>query len=73
VVFSATSLILDAIPQVSWMHPYLITHHWMAFGDVLRQPIAWSGVVAGLYVAAAYAVVFFLAAWAQFSAKDVTS
>ena len=71
--FSATSLILDAIPQVSWLHPYLITHHWMAFGDLLRTPIAWSGITDGLYVAAAYAVVFFLAAWARFVGKDITS
>jgi len=73
VVFSATSLILDAIPQVSWLHPYLLTHHWMDFGDLLRQPVAWSGVVDGLYVALAYVVVFFLLAWARFSGKDVTS
>jgi ABC-2 type transport system permease protein len=71
--FSAASLILDAIPQVSWLHPYLITHHWMAFGDLLRSPIAWSGISHGLYVAAAYAIVFFLAAWARFVGKDITS
>ncbi|MCW2817114.1 MAG: hypothetical protein JWN84_4569 [Nocardioides sp.] len=73
ILFSATSLILDAIPQVSWVHPYLITHHWMAFGDLLRDPVAWSGVGDGLYVALAYVVVFFLAAWARFGVKDVTS
>ncbi len=71
--FSAASLILDAIPQVSWLHPYLITHHWMAFGDLLRDPVAWAGIAHGLYVAAAYATVFFLAAWARFAGKDVTS
>jgi ABC-2 type transport system permease protein len=71
--FSAASLILDAIPQVAWMHPYLITHHWMAFGDLLRDPVAWSGISHGLYSAAAYGVVFFLAAWARFAGKDVTS
>jgi ABC-2 type transport system permease protein len=73
VIFSATSLILDAIPQVSWLHPYLITHHWMSFGDLLRAPVSWPGVTHGLYVAAAYAVVFFLAAWARFGGKDITS
>ena len=45
--FSAASLILDAIPQVAWLHPYLLTHHWMAFGDLLRDPIAWAGVHQG--------------------------
>ncbi|GCD92109.1 ABC transporter permease [Nocardioides sp. LS1] len=73
VFFSATSLILDAIPQVSWLHPYLITHHWTAFGDLLRDPVVWGGVTKGVYVAGAYAVVFFLAAWARFAGKDVTS
>jgi ABC-2 type transport system permease protein len=73
VVFATASLILDSIPQVAWLHPYLITHHWMAFGDLLRSPIAWDGVAQGLYVAAAYAAVFFLAAWARFAGKDVTS
>src|SRR4051794_12680494 len=31
VFFSTASFILDSIPQVSWMHPYLITHNWTAF------------------------------------------
>ena len=73
VVFSTASFILDSIPQVDWLHPYLITHNWPAFGDLFRDPIAWNGVSQGLYVAAAYAVVFFLAAWARFAGKDVTS
>lgn len=73
VVFSTASFILDSIPQVAWIHPYLLTHHWMAFGDLLRTPIAWDGVTHGLYLAASYALVFFLAAWARFAGKDVTS
>ncbi|MDH2415946.1 ABC transporter permease [Nocardioides sp. CER19] len=73
VVFSTASFILDSIPQVHWLHPYLLTHHWMSFGDLLRAPIAWDGVVHGLYLAASYGLVFFLAAWARFAGKDVTS
>jgi ABC-2 type transport system permease protein len=73
VIFSTASFILDSIPQVSWLHPYLLTHHWMAFGDLFRTPISWDGVLPGLYVALAYALVFFLAAWARFAGKDVTS
>jgi ABC-2 type transport system permease protein len=72
-IFSAASLILDSIPQVSWLHPYLITHHWMAFGDLFRTPIWWAGTAHGLYVAAAYTVVFVAAAWARFAGKDITS
>jgi ABC-2 type transport system permease protein len=73
VVLSTTSYILDSIPQVGWLHPYLLTHHWLDFGDLFRDPIVWNNVMAGLYLAAAYTVVFFLAAWARFSTKDVTS
>ena len=43
VIFSTASFILDSIPQVAWLHPFLITHHWLAFGDLLRVPIAWDG------------------------------
>src|SRR3954452_15493710 len=73
VVLSTTSYILDSIPQVGWLHPYLLTHHGLDFGDLLRDPIVWNNVVAGLLLAAGYTVVFFLAAWARFTTKDVTS
>lgn len=73
VMFSSASYLLDSIPQVSWLHPYLLTHHWLDFGDLLRDPIAWNNIVAGLWLAAAYAVVFVAAAWARLSTKDVTS
>ena len=72
VIFSTASFILDSIPQVSWLHPFLITHHWLAFGDLFRAPVAWGDITTGLYVAGAYAAVFWLAAWARFAAKDIT-
>src|SRR3954451_24504539 len=53
VMFSTASFILDSIPQVSWLHPYLITHNWLAFGDLFRSPVVWHGMAVGLYVAAA--------------------
>ena len=67
------SFILDAIPQLSWLHPWLLTHWWLAFGELLRDPIAWGALGRGLLTAAAYALVFWLAAWARFAGKDVTS
>jgi ABC-2 type transport system permease protein len=73
VMFSTASFILDSIPQVGWLHPYLLTHNWLAFGDLLRDPISWTGVEHGIYVAVAYAAVFWLLSWARFGAKDVTS
>jgi ABC-2 type transport system permease protein len=73
IMFSSTSFVLDSIPQVAWLHPYLLTHHWLDFGDLFRDPIAWNNIVAGVALAASYAVVFFAAAWARFTTKDVTS
>jgi ABC-2 type transport system permease protein len=73
IMFSSTSFVLDSIPQVGWLHPYLLTHHWLDFGDLFRDPVAWNNIVAGLALAASYAVVFFAAAWARFTTKDVTS
>ena len=73
VVINVMSFILDSIPQLSWLHEWLPTHWWMSFGDVLRDPVAWSDVTRGLLTAAGYALVFWLAAWARFSSKDVTS
>ena len=73
IMFSSTSFVLDSIPQVGWLHPYLLTHHWLDFGDLFRDPIAWNNIVAGVALAASYAVVFFAAAWARFTTKDVTS
>jgi ABC-2 type transport system permease protein len=72
-IFSTASFILDSIPQVGWLHPFLITHNWLAFGDVFRSPVSWQGIQHGCYVAAAYTVVFWLAGWARFAAKDITS
>jgi ABC-2 type transport system permease protein len=72
VVINVLSFILDAIPQLSWLHEWLPTHWWMSFGDVLRDPIAWGDLTRGLLTAAGYMLVFWLAAWARFSDKDVT-
>ncbi len=65
--------ILDAVPQLGWLHPWLLIHEWLSFGDLLRDPILWDNVVRGLLVDLAYAVVFWLMAWARFGSKDVTS
>jgi ABC-2 type transport system permease protein len=72
VVINVLSFILDSIPQLSWLHEWLPTHWWLSFGDVLRDPVAWGDMSRGLLTAAGYMVVFWLAAWASFSDKDVT-
>lgn len=73
VILNVTSFILDTIPQLDWLHPYLLTHWWMSFGDLLREPIYTDGLRQGLLSAAAYIVIFWTAAWARFNGRDVTS
>jgi ABC-2 type transport system permease protein len=65
--------ILDSISQLAWLHPWLLTHWWTAFADLLREPMATESIERGLITAAVYAGVFWLAAWARFSTKDISS
>lgn len=67
------SQILDTVTQLSALHPFLLTHYWLGFGDLLRDPIATEAVTKGLAVFAVYAVIFWTAAWARFAGKDVSS
>lgn len=73
VLINVMMFILDSISQLAWLHPWLLTHWWTAFGDLLRDPIATESLTRGLVTAAVYAAVFWLAAWARFSSKDITS
>jgi ABC-2 type transport system permease protein len=72
-IFTILSWILDGVPQLDWLHPWLIVHQWLSFADFLRDPMAWDGVLRGLWVDAVYAGVFWLAAWSRFAGKDITS
>ncbi len=72
-IFTILSWILDAVPQLEWLHPWLIVHEWLSFSDLLRDPPFWDNVLRGLGVDAVYAAVFWLLAWARFSGKDITS
>jgi len=73
VLINVTMFICDSITQLDWLHPWLLTHWWIAFGDLLRDPMVTDDVQRGLLTAAVYAVVFWLAAWARFSTKDISS
>jgi ABC-2 type transport system permease protein len=69
---AVVSQILDALPQLDRIHPYLLTDHWMAYVDLLRDPMATDGVRAGLVSALAYVLIFGSAAWARLGSRDVT-
>ena len=73
VLINVGMFIVDSISQLDFLHPYLLTHWWMSFGDLLRSPIYTSDINRGLLTALAYAIIFWLAAWARFRSKDVSS
>ena len=73
VLINVMMFILDSISQLDWLHPWLLTHWWTAFGDLLRDPVATESIQRGLLTASVYAGVFWLVAWARLSTKDITS
>ncbi|MDJ1639471.1 ABC transporter permease [Streptomyces pakalii] len=65
--------ILDSIPQLSGVHPYLFAHYWMSFADVLREPVYWDDLSRNFQLQGLYVAVFGSAAWARFTARDITA
>jgi ABC-2 type transport system permease protein len=67
------SQLLDGLSILHAIHPYLLTHQWLAFADLFRSPVLWTGIVHGIWIALAYTALFLAAALARFQRKDVTS
>ncbi|WP_416973419.1 ABC transporter permease [Streptomyces sp. 4F14] len=68
-----TVQIVDQIPQLHAVHPYLFSHYWLSFADLMREPVYWPDLQKNLGLQALYAAVFGSAAWARFTAKDITA
>ena len=47
IVVAIASQILDNIPSLHVLHPYLPTHGWLGFTDLFRFPVDWTGCAAG--------------------------
>ncbi len=71
-VVAMVSEILDAIAQVSVIHPYLPTHYWLSFDALLRTPITWVDIWHGLASFAVYIVIFGGIALARIRRADIT-
>ncbi|MFH8985283.1 ABC transporter permease [Streptomyces varsoviensis] len=67
-----TIQILDQIPQLHAVQPYLFPHYWLSFADLLRDPVYWDELLKNLGLQALYAAVFGSAAWARFTTRDIT-
>lgn len=68
-----TVQIVDTIPQLHVVQPYLFPHYWLSFADVLRDPFYWDDITKNLGLQALYAAVFGSAAWARFTARDISA
>ena len=73
VVLSVVSQVLDALPQLEWLHPWLFSHYWLDFADLLRQPVAWDSFFTNLLLQGGYVAVFGALAYGRFITKDVLS
>ena len=67
------SALLEAVPQLSAIHPALLTHNWLGFGELLRRSISFSDLIRWTGLHLAYAAVFLALAWSRITSKDVTS
>ena len=73
VVLSIVAQVLDSLSQTEWLHPWLFSHYWLDFADLLRQPIEWSSFGQNALLQLGYVVVFGALAYGRFSSKDILS
>jgi ABC-2 type transport system permease protein len=72
-VTSGVSQILDNLPQFEAIHPWLFTHYWLDFADILRQPIELSSMGSNALLQLGYVVVFGAMAYGRLASKDILS
>ncbi|MBB1509972.1 ABC transporter permease [Tessaracoccus sp. MC1756] len=72
-VVAVVSSVLDTLPQLSAIHPYLLTHHWFDFAEFLRLEVDWSVLASGLLVQLGWVAIFASLAWGRFRTADVTA
>jgi len=73
VAVAIASQILDHLDSLHVIHPYLISHEWLAFVDLFRSPVPTRDMALGVATFAAYTGVFLGAALAAFTRRDVSS
>lgn len=73
VAIAVFSAVLDAVPQLHAIHPWLLTHNWLGFGELLRGSVDSGALIRWSVLHLAYATVFLSLAWARLTTKDITS
>lgn len=72
-VLAVVAQVLGQLDQLDWLHPWLLTHHWLGMTDLLREPISWSSLTDNAVLQAGYLAFFGALAYGRFSTKDVLS
>lgn len=72
-VLAVVSQVLDQLPQLSALHPWLFSHYWLGFGDLLREPISWDAFGQNALLQLGYVAVFGALAVGRFTTKDILS
>src|SRR5690625_2195527 len=65
--------VLGSLEQLAWLHPWLLSEHWLGFADLLRQPIAWGSLADNALLQAGHMALFGALAYGRFTTKDVLS
>ena len=73
IVLAVASQVLDQLPQLDWLHPWLFTDSWLGLVDLLRQPPVWSTFGTNALLQGAYVLVFGALAYGRFTTRDVLS
>jgi ABC-2 type transport system permease protein len=73
VVVSTVTQILGTLPQLSVIHPYLISYYWLGFADLLRNPMSLASFASNTLLQLAYVAIFGSLAYGRFTTKDVLS
>src|SRR5690606_36506087 len=50
--------VLGSLEQLAWLHPWLLSEHWLGFADLLRQPIDWGSFADNALLQLGYVAVF---------------
>lgn len=68
--FLIVSTVLMTIPALDWLHPVLLQTGWGSIADVLRDPIAWDGLLTSTYRSACYVLIGLALAFARTATRD---
>jgi ABC-2 type transport system permease protein len=72
-MFSLLVQLVDILPGLSALHPYLLSTQFNAWQGFLRTPVDWAPIVRAVWVCALYAVPALVAAGLIFLRRDVAS